>query len=89
MQHSAYKIFTVCYAAELKTQYVIRIVFYIQLLQASDVEPQHLVVREGGGRDEGRREKQILHASQFQHVDKKKIKRHPYRILRINKCHLE
>lgn len=69
MQHSAYKIFTVCNAAELKTQYVIRIVFYIQLLQASDVEPQHLVVRE--------------------HVDKKKIKRHPYRILRINKCHLE
>lgn len=45
---------------------------YIQLLQASDVEPQHLVVREGGGRDEGRRKKQILHASQFQHVDKKK-----------------
>lgn len=41
-------------------------------MQASDVEPQHLVVREGGGRDEGRREKQILHASQFQHVDKKK-----------------
>lgn len=72
MQHSAYKIFTVYYAAELKTQYVIRIVFYIQLLQASDVKPQHLVVREGGGRDEGRQEKQILHASQFQHVDKKK-----------------
>lgn len=69
-------IYTVCYAVELKTQYVIRIVFYIQLKQTSLEEPQRLVVGKEGGRDKGRRGKRVLHASQFQQGEEERLRIH-------------